>query len=152
MRLSCFNIEAEILMEDGKYKQIGQVIAGETVALGGEIKNIKKVKDTELYQYDNLKVQADQAVFENDQWVLVKNSKKAYPIGKDSSVVCFIETDNHLIVTKNTIWADVLGSDNLDYQVEVLNQNKPRNLKLKRFLEDYFKEDINKLKEIKTPF
>jgi hypothetical protein len=152
MKLSCFNIEAEILMQDGKYKKIGEISSGELVALGGEVRNIKQAKDTELYQYGNLKVQGDQAVFENEQWVLVKNSKKAYPIGVESSVVCFIETDNHLIVTRNMIWADILGSNNLDYEIEVLNQNKPRNVKLKRFIDEYFEEDKNILKEIKTPF
>jgi hypothetical protein len=152
MKLSCFNIEAEILMQDGTYKKIGEISVGESVALGGKVKNIKKAKDTELYQYGNFKVQGDQAVFEDSQWVMVKNSKKSYPIGKESSIVCFIETENHLVVTKSTLWADILGKDNLEYQIEVLNQNKPRNVKLERFLTEYFQDDKNKLKEIKTPF
>lgn len=152
MKLSCFNIEAEILMENGSYKKIGEIQKGEKVALGGEVKNISPKKDTELYQYDNLKTQGDQAVFESNMWVLVKNSKKAYPIGVEPAIVCFIETDNHLIVTKGVIWADLLGAANPDYELEVLNQNKPRNIKLERFLTEYFQDEQNKLKEIKTPF
>jgi len=152
MKLSCFNIEAEILMENGSYKKIGEIQKGEKIALGGEVKNISPRKDTELYQYDNLKVQGDQAVFESGIWTLVKNSKKAYPIGVESAMVHFIETDNHLIVTRNTIWADILGSKDIDYELEVLNQNKPRNIKLERFLNEYFQDEKNKLKEIKTPF
>lgn len=64
----------------------------------------------------------------------------------------FIETKNHLLVTRNRIWYNNLGSKNLDYKLEVLNQNKSVNEKLIRFLNDYFEDDKNKFKEIKTPF
>jgi hypothetical protein len=152
MKFSCFNIEAEILMENGSYKKIKDISEGERVALGGEVKNIRQKTDTELFQYGDLKVQDDQAVYESDAWVLVKNSKKSYPIGVESSPVCFIETENHLIVTKGVIWADILGAKNINYELEVLNQNKPKNIKLSRFLNEYFQDDKNKLTQIKTPF
>jgi hypothetical protein len=152
MKLSCFNIEADILMENGSYKKINEISKGDRVALGGEVQNITKRKDTELYQYGDLKTQEDQAVYESSKWVLVKDSNKAYPIGVESSIVCFIETENHLIVTKGVIWADILGSDNPQYVLEVLNQNKPRNKKLDRFLEEYFEKDPNQFEKIKTPF
>jgi hypothetical protein len=152
MKLSCFNIEADILMENGSYKKINEISKGDRVALGGEVQNITKRKDTELYQYGDLKTQEDQAVYESSKWVLVKDSNKSYPIGVESSIVCFIETENHLIVTKGVIWADILGSDNPQYVLEVLNQNKPRNKKLDRFLEEYFEKDPNQFEKIKTPF
>lgn len=151
MKLTSLNSTTEILMQDGSYKKLKDISIGDRVALGGKVKNIKKVIDSELFLYDNVKTQGDQAVFENDKWTLVRNSKKASPI-KDKEEMVFIETNNHILITKNNIWYDILGCKNLDYKIEVLNQNKPKNEKLIRFMNEYFKDDKNKLKEIKTPF
>lgn len=151
MKLTSLNATTEVLMENGSYKRLKDIEPNERVALGGNVLNIKKVNDSDLYLYDNLITQGDQAVFENDKWVLVRNSKKGAPF-KEKAEMVFIETKNHLLVTRNRIWYNNLGSKNLDYKLEVLNQNKPVNEKLIRFLNDYFEDDKNKFKEIKTPF
>jgi hypothetical protein len=151
MKLTSLNATTEVLMENGSYKKLKDIKPNEKVALGGTVLNIKKVNDSDLYLYDNSITQGDQAVFENDKWVLVRNSKKSSPF-KEKAEMIFIETKNHLLVTKNRIWYDILGCNNLDYKIEVLNQNKPNNEKLIRFLNEYFEDEKNKLKEIKTPF
>jgi hypothetical protein len=54
------------------------------------------------------------------------------------------------------VWADAFETDNFktpdEYSLEVLNQNKPRNRKLQRFVEEYFGKDPNRFEKIKTPF
>jgi hypothetical protein len=151
----CFAPNTEILMQDGKYKKIKDIKPGEEVALGGEVRMIGQAESSDLYQYGSVEVTGDHAVFENGRWVRVKNSKKANPIGREG-IIFTIHTDNHLVVTKGVVWADSMESEenekNAEYSLEVLNQNKPRNRKLQRFVEEYFGKDPNQFEKIKTPF
>jgi hypothetical protein len=152
----CFGPNTQVLMANGKYKKIKDISVGEEVALGGEVISNGEALATDLYQYGDVKVTGGHAVFENGKWKRVSDSQKSYPIGTDESVVYPIVTENHLIVTKNQVWADAFETDNFktpdEYSLEVLNQNKPRNRKLQRFVEEYFGKDPNRFEKIKTPF
>lgn len=79
MKLTSLNATTEVLMEDGSYKKLKDIELNDRIALGCDVLNIKKVDDSDLYLYDNAITQGDQAVFENNKWVLVRNSKKGAP-------------------------------------------------------------------------
>lgn len=153
----CFAPNTEVLMENGKYKKIKDIQVGEQVALGGKVITIGEGLTDSLYKYGNVEVTADHAVYENGKWIRVKESEKAYPVGEDDTIIYPIGTETHLLVTRGQIWADVFEIENhdskdLDYNLNVLNENKPRNRKLDRFIKEYFEDDVSTLEKIKTPF
>lgn len=151
----CFSPETEILMASGKYKKIKDIQPKEEVALGGTVEMIGQSKSDDLYQYENVKVTGDHAVFENGKWIRAKDSEKSSPIGKEG-LIYTIHTENHLVVTKGIVWTDSMeteeNSKDAQYSLDVLNENKPRNKKLERFIQEYFDKDSKAFKEIKTPF
>jgi len=153
----CFGPDTEFLMANGKYKKVKDIKVNEEVALGGKVLTIGQGVTSDLYQYGNIKVTGNHAVYENGKWIRVKDSEKAYPIGKDKELIYPVGTESHLLVTKGQVWADVFEiknfkSDDLQYNIDVLNSNKPRNRKLDRFLNEYFEKDPNEFEKIKTPF
>lgn len=153
----CFGPDTEFLMANGKYKKVKDIKVNEEVALGGKVVTIGQGVTNDLYQYGNVKVTGNHAVYENGEWIRVKDSKKAYPIGKEKEIIYPVGTESHLLVTKGQVWADVFEiknfkSDDLQYNIDVLNSNKPRNRKLDRFLNEYFEKDPNEFEKIKTPF
>jgi hypothetical protein len=155
-KIFCFAPDTMVLMSSGKYKKIKDIKVNESVALGGRVISNGEALATDLFQYGDVKVTGGHAVYENGKWKRVEKTEKAYPIGKEESSVYPIVTENHLVVTKNQVWADAFEIDNFktpdEYSLEVLNQNKPRNKKLDRFLEEYFEKDPNQFEKIKTPF
>lgn len=142
-KLFCFGPETEILMRDGSYKKIKDIQVGEEVELGGKVTLIEIVESEDMHLYENVEVAGNHAVFENGNWIRVKNSSKGQPLNK-SAETYYITTENHVVVTKGVIWSDseelegaMLADD--DKTLKELNSDVVRKNILKFFQKTKFK-------------
>jgi hypothetical protein len=150
----CFTPDTEILMANGKYKKIKQIKLGEEVMLGGKVTAIGTAMADDLYLYDGVEVSKGHALYEDKTWVRVEDSKYSVKIDqKEEFLVYPMATENHLVVTKNQIWADIMETDDKHNQTEdgriaELNSQHQANRMLDTFLAMYFKKNKNGNKKI----
>jgi hypothetical protein len=140
----CFTPDTEILMANGKYKKIKQIKLGEEVMLGGKVTAIGTAMAKDLYLYDGVEVSEGHALYENGIWLRVEDSRYAVKIDQDEEFLVYpMATENHLVVTKGQIWADIMETDDKhnqteDGRIQELNNQKHANSLLDMFLKSYF--------------
>jgi hypothetical protein len=151
-KLFCFAPNTPILMADGKYKKIKDIKVGEEVMLGGKVTAITSISSDDLYTYNGVEVSGGHAVYEDGKWTRVKDSKYSVKIDlTEEATVYPMNTEKHLIVTKNQIWADLeeitASQDKSDEEIIVeLNKQKQANMMLDVFLKQYFGKNSSKKK------
>lgn len=142
----CFTPDTEILMANGKYKKIKQIKLGEEVMLGGKVTAIGTAMANDLYLYDGVQVSKGHALYEDKVWTRVENSKYAVELDTKTEFLVYpMATENHLVVTKGQVWADIMETDNKhnvteDDRINDLNNQKQANQLIDVFLASYFKK------------
>lgn len=150
-KLFCFAPNTLILMADGKYKKIKDIKVGEEVMLGGKVTAITSISSDDLYTYNGVEVSGGHALYEDGKWTRVKDSKYSVKIDlTEDAIVYPMNTENHLIVTKNQIWADLeeitASQDKSDEEIlKELNKQKQANMMLDVFLKQYFGKNSSKI-------
>ena len=150
----CFTPDTEILMANGKYKKIKQIKLGEEVMLGGKVTAIGTAMANDLYLYDGVEVSEGHALYEDGIWVRVEDSKYAVKIDQEEEFLVYpMATENHLVVTKNQVWADIMETDDKhnkseDDRIADLNSQTQANKMIDMFLDMYFKKKKNGNKKI----
>lgn len=144
----CFAPDTKILMADGKYKKIKDIKLGDEVMLGGKVTAIGQSTSDDMYIYDGVEVSGGHTLYEDGVWVRTKDSKYAVKMDIDEALVYPMDTENHLIVTKGQVWADMSEIDNTydkkdtDILAELNNQTEA-NHRIDLFLALYFKQKRN---------
>jgi hypothetical protein len=152
--LFCFAPNTLILMANGKYKKIKDIKLGDEVMLGGKVTAIGQSTSDDMYTYNGVEVSGGHALYEDGKWTRVKDSKYAVKLDlPEDTLVYPMATENHLIVTKEQIWADLeevsdtYDKKDSDILVE-LNNQKHANMMLDVFLKQYFGKPNVKNKKI----
>jgi hypothetical protein len=141
----CFAPNTEILMANGKYKKIKLIKLGDEVMLGGKVTAIGQSTSDDMYLYDGVEVSGGHTLYENGKWIRTKQSKYAVKMEIEDALVYPMDTENHLIVTKGQVWADMSEIDNTydkkdtDILVELNNQTEA-NKRIDLFLKLYFNQ------------
>lgn len=140
----CFAPDTMILMANGKYKKIKQIKLGEEVMLGGKVTAIGQSTSDDMYLYDGVEVSGGHTLYEDGKWIRTKDSKYAVKMDIEEALVYPMDTENHLIVTKGQIWADMSEVDNTYDKTDTdilaqLNSQTEANKRLDLFLKLYFK-------------
>jgi hypothetical protein len=141
----CFTPDTEILMANGKYKKIKHIKLGEEVMLGGKVTAIGTAMANDLYYYDGVEVSEGHALYEDGVWVRVEDSKYSVKMETEEEFLVYpMATENHLVVTKGQIWADVMETDNKhnvtdEDRIAQLNSQTHANALLDKFIALYFK-------------
>lgn len=141
----CFTPNTEILMANGTYKKIKLIKLHDEIMLGGKVTAIGQSTSSDLYVYDGVEVSGGHTLYENGKWMRVKDSKYAVKLDVEDALVFPMDTENHLIVTKGQIWADMSEVDNTYDKTDTdilaeLNGQHGANRLLDVFLNSYFKK------------
>lgn len=129
---SCFSGEMLVAMSDGSRKEIKDVQVGDDLLLGGIVlQTIKTLKDWrgDVYEYMGVIVTGTHAVLEGEEFVRVKDSKKAKLSNQDMDFVYNLTTKNHIMILGNTVFGDYQETAhddlivNLDLSLKRLNEN-----------------------------
>ena len=141
----CFAPDTKILMADGKYKKIKDIKLGEEVMLGGKVTAIGQSTSDDMYLYDGVEVSGGHTLYENGKWIRTKDSKYAVKMDIEEALVYPMDTENHLIVTKGQVWADLSEVDNTYDKTDTdilaeLNNQVEANKRIDLFLALYFKQ------------
>lgn len=103
---SCFAACTMVKMQDGSFKFISDIQLGDVLFEGGKVyTKLESISDN-LYLYGNTIVTGGHAVLEDGSWKRVENSDKAEMLDKIDTKVFNLSTENHMICTQNTIFAD----------------------------------------------
>jgi hypothetical protein len=123
---SCFHPSTMIEMADGSLKPINMIDVGDILKQGGRVTQTIRAKglDETWYNYRGVIVTASHAVFEDDKWVRVGQSKlkKAYqwPVLVLHNLTC----ENHIILSEGVIFSDYTEGNDLSDEdsIEFLNE------------------------------
>jgi len=97
----CHEESTLVLMEDLTYKMIKDIRLGDSVHLGGEVKLKGDLyNEAEMFEYKGELVTGSHYVLEGDNWLKVKDSSLALPQVETDYIICPIETENGVYVTK----------------------------------------------------
>lgn len=109
-RNACFAPDTLVTMKDGSKKRIADIRLGDELLLGGKVTMVlsflRKPSDV-VYNYMGVFVTAMHAVYENREFIRVKDSKIAVEV-QDAAipVVYNISTENHVILSQGTVFGD----------------------------------------------
>lgn len=128
----CFVEGTEFLMEDGDWKKIEDIKLGDYMAYGGMVLTHGKSFAVDLYEHNGVKVTGDHAVFEDDKWIPVKESKVAKRIDLKAPVIVYpIINEKHIMIpTNELIYSDLMGTDDksLPDEERLKKMNSPENI------------------------
>ena len=110
-RVFCFAKDTMIHLADGTKKAVQDLDLGDDLLEGGIVYAAAKAFCEELYEYKNERVSGSHAVFENDTWIRVADSKLAKKLDIDKEVVYPICCENHLMITDNFVASDFAELD-----------------------------------------
>jgi len=97
----CHHEDTDVLMENGSYKKIKDIRLGDVVHLGGKVKLKGDLYNESLmFEYKGELVTGSHYVLEESIWVKVKDSSLSIPLVKKDYVICPIETENGVYVTR----------------------------------------------------
>lgn len=141
----CFTPDTEILMANGKYKKIKQIKLHDEIMLGGKVTAIGTSTSDDIYLYDGVEVSGGHTLYEDGVWLRVRDSKYAVKVDVKEMLVYPMATENHLIVTKGQVWADMEEVDDTYNKTDEdilkeLNSQKHANSMINIFLKSYFKK------------
>jgi hypothetical protein len=132
----CFHGDTLIKMADGLFKKISDIKLGECVSSGGTIGTVLQFKvkpGTDVYEYDGIIVTGSHAVLEGNEWVRVRDSKKAIPYTGEVDVVYNFANENHLIETISSVFADYDEVDDVtlsyDDSLALMNERLSKKIK-----------------------
>lgn len=107
----CHAENTKVLMSDNSIKLIKDINVGDFTMFGGEVLSIKPSPASDTYKYNDVIVTGFHVVYEDNNWIRVKDSNNSVYLGTDVIVYPII-TENHVIITDdNTIWGDYSLSD-----------------------------------------
>lgn len=120
----CHHEDTEVEMLDGSFKKIKDLVLGDKVKEGGRVTLVSKMfSEYDMYEYKGEICTGSHPVLENNNWIYVKDSKLSKRReDMDESVICPIETDNGIYVTKAGY-----TSGTLDFEHEELIKNGGKN-------------------------
>lgn len=109
----CFHEDEEMLMEDGTWKKVQDIKIGDYMAYGGMVVTAGESLAGDLYEHEGVKVTGSHAVFEDDQWIRVEDSKIAKKLDIKGPVRVYpIINEKHIMIpTNEIIYSDLLETD-----------------------------------------
>lgn len=117
---SCFAPGTMVEMFDGSTKRIEHVKIGDKLKLGGEVYCTQVARfDQECFQFgEDIYVTGSHAVYEDGQFIRVKDSKVARPISYKLSTVYNLGVTNHKIVVGGYLFSDLHETDRYEQVTE----------------------------------
>ena len=121
----CFLGNTQIMLKNGDYKNIEDVVLGDDLFEGGTVYGTMQFMSDDMYEYMDVKVTGKHAVKEANKWVRVEDSKFAKKV-EGEFLVYNLNSSNHIIIANETIFADYDETDhgssiNDAESLEVLN-------------------------------
>ena len=108
----CYATGTPIKMKDGSYKNVEKIKVGDILFLGGEVSAAGTSMSKDVYEYKGTKIDGGHAVFEDNEFIRVRDSQYAKKLKNTDDVRLHpIVSENHLMVTKSHISADLLEVD-----------------------------------------
>ncbi len=108
----CFAAGTPIRMADGSDKPVEDLELNDCVHLGGLVQGVGRVFAGDIYDLDGVSVQGDHAVFTAGRWRRVKDMPTAKIANLPAPIVVYpVITENHLLVSGQTIFADLCETD-----------------------------------------
>lgn len=120
----CYGRGTLILMQDGRYKQVQELMIGDRVMLGGEVIAHGKAKGGFTFLYKGERVTGTHLVFEDGQFVRVSESKLRSAEDDYHGGVFPIVTEQHLLVTRSHISADFTECEGGEEMLPIQRQSK----------------------------
>ena len=120
----CYGRGTLILMQDGRYKEVQELMIGDRVMLGGEVIAHGCAKGGFTFLYKGERVTGTHLVFEDGQFVRVSESKLRSAEDDYHGGVYPIVTEAHLLVTRSHISADFTECEGGEEMLPVQRQSK----------------------------
>ncbi len=107
---SCFAPDTMITMKDGSKKRIADIRLGEEVLIGGKVTlcltTLRKPHD-KVYDYHGVFVTSMHAVYENREFIRVKDSKISRLVENAAIPVVYnLSVENHVVIAGGTVFGD----------------------------------------------
>jgi hypothetical protein len=103
---TCFLAGTMIEMEDGTTKPVETVQLGERVAVGGMVFACGKFLSNDLHDYKGIKVSGSHMVYEDGNWMRVKDTKHGVPISDETVVVYNFGTEERRLLINGILFTD----------------------------------------------
>lgn len=114
----CFAGSTKILMSDKSELPISEIKVGDIVFFGGKVISTHRFEDPNiLYNYMGSELTGSHAVYEDEKWLRVRDSKRAIKTDKLVSTVFNLVTEHHIIVSHGMMFSDNMETD-LDFADE----------------------------------
>jgi hypothetical protein len=127
-KVFCFVPGTKITMADGTKCLVEDIDLNMETESGGTVISIRRSSvDENVFDYKGVRVTGYHAVFENGNWIRVKDSTHAIPVAY-RGVVWSVANNNHRLLVEGQIFADEIETDNyenltIDESLGILNSN-----------------------------
>lgn len=128
--LFCFAAGTPITMADGTTKPVEEIDIGEECEIGGIVNGKGVVLAADIYDYEGVKVTGSHAVYEDGEWIRIKDSAKSIRLAIEKPVKVYIlNNEDHILMVNGITFADygeVTNSEDMTAQqrLEWLNENR----------------------------
>lgn len=121
----CFLVGTEVLLANGDYKNIEDVILADQLFEGGDVYGVMQFISSDMFEYLGVNVTGGHAVKEGDTWLRIADSKHAKRV-EGEFLVYNLCTTKHRIVANEVVFADYDETEHGSYisdddSLEVLN-------------------------------
>lgn len=120
----CYGRGTLILMQNGTYKQVQELVIGDRVMLGGEVIAHGRAKGGFTFLYKGERVTGTHLVFEDGEFIRVSESKLRSAEDDYHGGVYPIVTEQHLLVTRSHISADFTECEGGEEMLPIQRQSK----------------------------
>ena len=114
-KIFCFAAETFFVMADNSTKAIEDIRLGDNMKDGGIVTSLRQsIMNENVFNYLGITVTGDHAVYEDGQWIRVKESQDAEPISFAGVVFSLCNEKHRMISNTGTIFADEQETDNYE--------------------------------------
>lgn len=103
----CFSPDTVVELDNGSIL-LSDLKVGDEIFLGGKVLSIetRKVNPSEVLKYNGVHVTSEHKVLENKKMVTIAESEKKTEASKLIDTVISIVTENHVVISNDTVFAD----------------------------------------------
>jgi hypothetical protein len=138
-KVMCFMQNTPILMKDGSYKMVQDLLIGDYVAFGGMVMGHGVSLSLNVVEYKGRFTSDQHAIFDGKRFVRAHRIKAATNFNLDKPVLVYpVVTQNHLLISDNgVVYADLIEVDapGVSDKDKLKLLNKPKYLKFVKCIE-----------------
>lgn len=138
-KVMCFMQNTPILMKDGSYKMIQDLILGDYVAFGGMVMGHGVSLSLNVVEYKGRFTSDQHAIFDGKKFKRAENISKGKIFNLDKPVLVYpVVTQNHILISDNgVVYADLMEVDapGVSDKEKLHLLNKPKYLKFVKCVE-----------------